>query len=53
MNADEAVSRGCAFSCAILSPVFRVRDFNVVDIVNYPIEFGWEKAPGSLMRIPA
>ncbi|KAL6814225.1 heat shock protein 70 [Trichoderma camerunense] len=45
MNADEAVARGCAFSCAILSPAFRVRDFTVQDIISYPIEFGWEKAP--------
>lgn len=45
MNADEAVARGCAFSCAILSPVFRVRDFAVHDICSYPIEFAWEKAP--------
>ncbi|OAR00005.1 hypothetical protein LLEC1_03670 [Akanthomyces lecanii] len=44
MNADEAIARGCAFSCAILSPVFRVRDFAVQDIVSYPIEFTWEKA---------
>ncbi|PFH55201.1 hypothetical protein XA68_10392 [Ophiocordyceps unilateralis] len=45
MNADEAVARGCAFSCAILSPVFRVRDFSVQDIISYPIDFTWEKAP--------
>lgn len=45
MNQDEAVARGCAFSCAILSPVFKVRDFSVQDIVQYPIEFCWEKAP--------
>nr|POE94386.1 heat shock protein hsp88 [Quercus suber] len=45
LNADEAIARGCAFSCAILSPVFRVRDFSVQDIVNYPIEFTWEKSP--------
>lgn len=45
MNADEAIARGCAFSCAILSPVFRVRDFSVQDVVNYPIEFAWEKSP--------
>ncbi|KAK0870304.1 adenyl-nucleotide exchange factor sse1 [Friedmanniomyces endolithicus] len=45
MNADEAIARGCAFSCAILSPVFRVRDFSVQDIVSYPIEFAWEKSP--------
>ena len=45
LNQDEAVARGCAFSCAILSPVFRVRDFSVHDIVPYPIEFKWEKSP--------
>lgn len=43
LNQDEAVARGCAFSCAILSPAFKVRDFAVQDIVNYPIEFSWEK----------
>lgn len=45
LNADEALARGSAFSCAILSPVFRVRDFAVQDIISYPIEFTWEKAP--------
>ncbi|KAI9730276.1 MAG: adenyl-nucleotide exchange factor sse1 [Cirrosporium novae-zelandiae] len=45
LNQDEAVARGCAFSCAILSPVFRVRDFSVHDMVNYPIEFTWEQSP--------
>lgn len=44
LNQDEAVARGCAFSCAILSPVFRVRDFSVHDIVSYPVEFNWEKS---------
>lgn len=43
MNQDEAIARGCAFSCAILSPVFKVRDFAVQDICSYPIEFSWEK----------
>ena len=32
LNADEAVSRGCALQCAILSPTFRVREFSVTDI---------------------
>ncbi|KAK2873587.1 Heat shock protein hsp88 [Arthroderma sp. PD_2] len=45
LNQDEAVARGCAFSCAILSPVFRVRDFSVHDVINYPIEFTWEQSP--------
>jgi heat shock protein 4 len=45
LNQDEAVARGCAFACAILSPVFRVRDFSVHDILSYPIEFVWEQSP--------
>ncbi|KAJ2904370.1 uncharacterized protein MKZ38_008155 [Zalerion maritima] len=45
LNQDEAVARGCAFSCAMLSPVFQVRAFTVHDITSYPIEFAWEKAP--------
>ncbi|KFY09932.1 hypothetical protein V492_05284, partial [Pseudogymnoascus sp. VKM F-4246] len=44
INQDEGIARGCAFSCAILSPVFRVRDFTIHDIVPYPIEFNWEKS---------
>lgn len=45
LNQDEAAARGCAFSCALASPMFRVRDFAVHDIMNYPIEFTWEKSP--------
>jgi heat shock protein 4 len=45
LNQDEAIARGCAFACAILSPVFRVRDFTVHDILSYPIEFTWEQSP--------
>lgn len=44
LNQDEAAARGCAFSCAILSPIFKVRDFAVQDAISYPIEFAWEKA---------
>jgi len=45
LNQDEAVARGCAFACAILSPAFRVRDFSIHDIISYPIEFTWEQDP--------
>lgn len=45
LNQDEAIARGCAFGCAILSPVFRVRDFSVHDIVTYPVEFTWDQSP--------
>ncbi|XP_076375782.1 heat shock protein 70Cb isoform X2 [Megalopta genalis] len=37
LNQDEAVARGCALQCAILSPAVRVRDFSVTDIQPYPI----------------
>ncbi|KAJ5180690.1 Hsp70 chaperone Hsp88 [Penicillium capsulatum] len=45
LNQDEAIARGCAFCCATLSPVFRVRDFAIHDIVNYPVDFTWEQSP--------
>ena len=34
LNQDEAVARGATFSCAMLSPVFRVREFHVHDITH-------------------
>jgi len=46
LNADEAVSRGCALQCAILSPTFKVREFSVTDIQPYPIKLVWENAGG-------
>ncbi|KAF5373364.1 hypothetical protein D9757_009742 [Collybiopsis confluens] len=41
LNQDEAVARGATFSCAMLSPVFRVRDFSISDISSYPIKVQW------------
>lgn len=41
LNADEAVSRGCALQCAILSPTFKVREFSVTDIQPYPVKLLW------------
>ncbi|CAG8494865.1 11263_t:CDS:2 [Acaulospora colombiana] len=45
LNQDEAVARGCALQCAILSPVFKVREFTVQDITTYPVKITWEKIP--------
>ena len=42
LNTDEAVARGCALQCAILSPTFRVRDFSITDVQPYPITLRWE-----------
>ncbi|XP_044002348.1 heat shock 70 kDa protein 4 isoform X2 [Aphidius gifuensis] len=38
LNQDEAVARGCALQCAMLSPAVRVREFSVTDIQPYPIK---------------
>jgi heat shock protein 4 len=45
LNQDEAVARGATFSCAMLSPTFRVRDFAIHDINHYPIKVQWEPTP--------
>ena len=42
LNQDEAVARGAALQCAIVSPVFKVRDFAVQDWNAYPIELAWD-----------
>ena len=44
-NQDESTVRGCTLSCAMLSPVFRVREFSVHDTTPYPIKVSWQPAP--------
>ncbi|XP_036799269.1 heat shock 70 kDa protein 4 isoform X3 [Oncorhynchus mykiss] len=44
LNADEAVARGCALQCAILSPAFKVREFSITDAVAYPISLKWNSS---------
>ena len=40
LNADEAVSRGCALQCAILSPTFKVaRQLQIIDYAPFQIDF--------------
>ncbi|XP_075448268.1 heat shock protein 105 kDa isoform X2 [Ascaphus truei] len=41
LNADEAVARGCALQCAILSPACKVREFSVTDAVPFSISLKW------------
>lgn len=45
LNQDEAIARGATFSCAMLSPTFRVRDFAMHDINHYPIKVQWDPTP--------
>lgn len=42
LNQDEAVSRGAALQCAILSPAVRVHDFSTTDIQNYAVSIAWD-----------
>ncbi|KAJ4982362.1 hypothetical protein NE237_033199 [Protea cynaroides] len=38
VNASECVARGCALQCAMLSPIFRVREYEVQD--TFPFSIG-------------
>ncbi|XP_074577981.1 heat shock 70 kDa protein 15-like [Curcuma longa] len=42
MNASECVARGCALECAILSPTFKVREFQVHDSFPFSIALTWK-----------
>ncbi|KAG7161728.1 97 kDa heat shock protein-like [Homarus americanus] len=46
LNQDEAVARGCALQCAILSPAFKVREFSVTDVQPYSIRLVWQDESG-------
>ncbi|XP_010538015.1 PREDICTED: heat shock 70 kDa protein 14 [Tarenaya hassleriana] len=42
MNASECVARGCALQCAILSPTFKVREFQVHESFPFSIALSWK-----------
>merc|ERR1719476_545753 len=41
MNQEESVARGCALQAAILSPLYKVRDFKVEEPSPFAINIGW------------
>merc|ERR1719476_1194471 len=41
MNQEESVARGCALQAAILSPLYKVRDFKVEDTTPFGVSVGW------------
>ncbi|KAF6172862.1 hypothetical protein GIB67_035416 [Kingdonia uniflora] len=48
MNASECVAKGCALQCAMLSPTFKVREFQVNENFPFPIALSWKgSAPDS------
>ncbi|KAK4701527.1 hypothetical protein P7C70_g4705, partial [Phenoliferia sp. Uapishka_3] len=44
-NQEEAIARGATLACAMLSPVFKVREFVTFDAQLFPIKLVWEKDP--------
>lgn len=42
MNASECVAKGCALQCAILSPTFKVREFQVNESFPFTIALTWK-----------
>lgn len=44
MNASECIARGCTLQCAMLSPTFRVREFEVQDSFPFAIGLSWKGA---------
>ncbi|KAH0451688.1 hypothetical protein IEQ34_018987 [Dendrobium chrysotoxum] len=49
LNASECVARGCALQCAMLSPIFRVRDFEVQD--SFPFSIGFSSEDGLISTL--
>ncbi|XP_010278704.1 PREDICTED: heat shock 70 kDa protein 16 [Nelumbo nucifera] len=45
VNASECVARGCALQCAMLSPIFRVREYEVQDSFPFSIGFSSDEGP--------
>jgi len=42
LNASECIARGCAMMSAILSPQFRVADYNIEEANYFPIKCSWQ-----------
>ncbi|XP_047943826.1 heat shock 70 kDa protein 16 isoform X3 [Salvia hispanica] len=45
LNASECVARGCALQCAMLSPIFQVREYEVEDCFPFSIAFASDEGP--------
>ncbi|KAL9678679.1 hypothetical protein QQ045_016528 [Rhodiola kirilowii] len=45
LNASECVARGCALQCAMLSPIFRVREYEVQDSFPFSVGLSLDDGP--------
>jgi heat shock protein 4 len=48
MNSDEAVARGSALQCAMLSSRVKVKPFTITDRIQYPVEAVYESTGGGM-----
>lgn len=46
MNLDEAVARGAAMQCAILSPSFKTKEFTIKDSFPFNIKLQYHSSAG-------
>ncbi|AQK66034.1 heat shock 70 kDa protein 16 isoform X2 [Zea mays] len=53
LNSSECVARGCALQCAMLSPTFRVREYEVHDAIPASIGFYTSDGPVSTLSSDA
>merc|ERR1712130_775951 len=51
LNGDESVARGCALMCAMLSPNYRVKEFQVQDILTWPITISYPSEKEETQKI--
>src|SRR5690606_3436686 len=49
-NAEESAARGCALQCAMISPIFKVRDYGVVDQTPLPIRIKYKEGDGDTVN---
>ncbi|XP_027340928.1 heat shock 70 kDa protein 16-like isoform X2 [Abrus precatorius] len=45
LNASECVARGCGLQCAMLGPVYRVREYEVQDAIPFSIGLSSDEGP--------
>lgn len=46
-DGDESVARGSALMCAMISPSFKVKDFEIHDVTQYAIDLQWGPVPAA------
>lgn len=51
LNATETIAKGCALKCAIMSPLFKVTDYELEEYNMYPIKISWQFIKAAMQGI--